>query len=65
MKRPTNAAKDITAPLCNVYVDLGDKKLVGVYQECACSFCLEGFPGGVKTDHGKDLKGKSTRRKGR
>jgi hypothetical protein len=65
VRRPINASKDITAPLGNVYVDLGgDRKLVGVYQECVCSFCLEDFPGGVRTDHGKDLKGKSTRRKG-
>ncbi|NQU15838.1 MAG: hypothetical protein HQ561_16910 [Desulfobacteraceae bacterium] len=50
MRREVSTAGCITDPMLHKYVHSIEKDLMGTYQQCGCSFCVEELPGDLEVE---------------
>jgi hypothetical protein len=54
VRREVNTTGCITDPVPDIYVHAIEKDLVGTYQQCGCSFCVEELPGDLEVESSEE-----------
>jgi len=54
VRREVNTTGCITDSVPHKYVHAIEKELVGTYQRCGCSFCVEELPGDLEVESSEE-----------